>query len=392
MLQHPANRCNLRGRSVHKFSSGGYRGRNSRLQLEELEQRQLLSGNSTVDERFLFYSGSTRYDLPGGSNGRTPLAFSDDNAIATDKSAYLPGSGAATSANVSSYNQGINGIMVDLSPGGSHSSININDFSFKSGNSASVDGTWTTLSGAALPTVSVRLGMTGSANGAGTTSGSDRVELIWAPGTAVTQKWLEVTVLATANTGLAANDVFFFGSEIGYTGASNTAAIYTITDLGTLGGSMSYGYGINASAQVTGYANKTGNAANHAFLYDGTMHDLGTLGGSDSQGASINDSGQVAGTSTMPGDAVAHAFLYSGGVMTDLGTPSGYVTSWGDGINDSGQVSAKAYTTNNAVVHAFLYSNSAWTDLGTLGGTDSEGEGINASGQVTGSSNNATSA
>ena len=53
------------------------------------------------------------------------------------------------------------------------------------------------MSGAALPTVSVRLGMTGAANGAGTVSGSDRVELIWAAGTAVTQKWLEVIVKAT---------------------------------------------------------------------------------------------------------------------------------------------------------------------------------------------------
>ena len=53
-------------------------------------------------------------------------------------------------------------------------------------------------------------------------SGSDRVELIWADG-AITQKWLEVIVKGTADTGLAANDVFFFGNEIGDTGASNTA-------------------------------------------------------------------------------------------------------------------------------------------------------------------------
>ena len=54
----------------------------------------------------------------------------------------------------------------------------------------------------------------------------------------------------------------------------------TMTDLGTLGGTNSVAYGINASGQVVGYAHTTGNAAAHAFLYSGsTMTDLGTLGG-----------------------------------------------------------------------------------------------------------------
>jgi hypothetical protein len=38
--------------------------------------------------------------------------------------------------------------------------------------------------------------------------------LIWADG-AITNTWVEVTVLATANTGLSADDVFFFGNAIG---------------------------------------------------------------------------------------------------------------------------------------------------------------------------------
>ena len=51
-------------------------------------------------------------------------------------------------------------------------------------------------------------------------------------------------------------------------------------DLGTLGGSDSFGVAINASGQVTGHADTAGGAA-HAFLWDGTtMLDLGTLGGS----------------------------------------------------------------------------------------------------------------
>ncbi len=54
------------------------------------------------------------------------------------------------------------------------------------------------------------------------------------------------------------------------------AASYTVTDLGTFGGASSHGYGINASGQVTGYAYTTGNAAYHAFLYDGTLPRAGS--------------------------------------------------------------------------------------------------------------------
>lgn len=51
---------------------------------------------------------------------------------------------------------------------------------------------------------------------------------------------------------------------------SNTAwavGVYTVTDLGTLGGSSSYAYGINARGQVVGCSDTTGDATGHAFLY-----------------------------------------------------------------------------------------------------------------------------
>src|SRR5688500_6265601 len=80
---------------------------------------------------------------------------------------------------------------------------------------------------------------------------------------------------------------------------------YTVADLGTLGGTSSIGWGINASGQVTGQSYTTGDAETHAFLYDGAMHDLGTLGGTFSSGAGINDSGQVTGQSD------GHAFLWT---------------------------------------------------------------------------------
>jgi probable HAF family extracellular repeat protein len=94
-------------------------------------------------------------------------------------------------------------------------------------------------------------------------------------------------------------------------------------DLGTLNGTsgFSYGYGINASGEVTGYA-QTAEGSFHAFLYSGgVMQDLGSLEGpsGSSFGFGINDSGEVVG-STITSGSLYHAFLHSGGVMHDLNT------------------------------------------------------------------------
>jgi probable HAF family extracellular repeat protein len=107
-----------------------------------------------------------------------------------------------------------------------------------------------------------------------------------------------------------------------------------MADLGTLGGTHSEGYAINASGQVAGYSDTTDNSASHAFLYSGTpgsggsMADLGTFGGRGTVAAAINASGQVAGYSRVTGDFADLPFLYSGtpgsgGTRTDLGTLGG---------------------------------------------------------------------
>jgi hypothetical protein len=187
-----------------------------------------LAGGSTVTNAFVFYKGSPRYDTTGGS--RSPLPFSDDNAIATDKSAYIPDGSTAGFGNYTSYSKGLNGIMVDLLGSGAHTSITLanilDDFTFKVGGGGSgsnmTPGSWVD---APNPTaVSVRTNVDPTSNGLGTVSGSDRVELIW-DDNAIPQQWLEVIVKATADTGLAANDVFFYGNEIGNTNSNNTTAV-----------------------------------------------------------------------------------------------------------------------------------------------------------------------
>jgi probable HAF family extracellular repeat protein len=165
---------------------------------------------------------------------------------------------------------------------------------------------------------------------------------------------------------------------------------YTVTDLGTLGGSFGSftpngggGGGLNNSGQVVGGSFISGNSVYHAFLYTGgRMTDLGTLGGSYSIANGINNSGQVVGYSFDAGHE-GHAFLYTGGTMTALGTLGG-TASLAFGINNSGQVAGFANTTGNAGTHAFLYTGGRMTDLGTLGGSSSQGYGINSYGDVVG--------
>ncbi|MCX7426757.1 MAG: cadherin-like domain-containing protein, partial [Planctomycetia bacterium] len=161
----------------------------------------------TVAGRHVFYNNSA-FDDPG--HGGT-----DDDAVALDKTALLPGD-TATPANYTSYSRGLNGIMVDVAlPTGT---ITAADFQFKVGNNNDPEH-WALL--AATPTVSVRPGEGDF--------GSDRVTIIFPDG-AIRKQWLQVTVLAPGNTGLAAPDVFYFGNAIGESGDSLQHALVNATD------------------------------------------------------------------------------------------------------------------------------------------------------------------
>jgi probable HAF family extracellular repeat protein len=121
-----------------------------------------------------------------------------------------------------------------------------------------------------------------------------------------------------------------------------------IVDLGTLGGDetrMTISSGgkpdqLNERDEVTGQS-ETVAGETHAFLWrDGTMTDLGTLGGAWSVGFGINDHGEVVGLSeTAAGEL--HAFLWRDGTMIDLSVLAG-VTGPGESrataINNRGQI------------------------------------------------------
>jgi probable HAF family extracellular repeat protein len=83
------------------------------------------------------------------------------------------------------------------------------------------------------------------------------------------------------------------------------AQSYTVTDLGTLGGSAIWPAGINASGRVVGYSYLADNVTVHAFLWSKAngIQDLGTLGGAFSVATGINGKGQIVGYSTTTGAA-----------------------------------------------------------------------------------------
>ena len=176
---------------------------------------------------------------------------------------------------------------------------------------------------------------------------------------------------------------------------------YSVTDLGTLGGTYSTAADINnaSQVQVVGYANTAADAAQHAFLWQsGKMIDLGTLGGTNSNASALNNSGQVVGAADtgaiVNGYNVYHAFLWQSGVMTDLGTTPGSLESYANDINSASQVEVVGKTgaldANGYLVwHAFAWQNGVMTDLNSLlpansGWVLQTANAINDSGQIAG--------
>ena len=142
----------------------------------------------------------------------------DADAIATDKVALRNGE-TATFENYTSYIHGINGIAVDLF---NPTNLSGSDIQLKFGNADDV-ATFATLDSASTITNLTTVA------GAGV-NGSDRVFIEFADG-AITNGWLQVTVLANNNTGLTVDDVFYFGNAIGESGNSIGNATVNISDI-----------------------------------------------------------------------------------------------------------------------------------------------------------------
>lgn len=170
---------------------------------------------ATVVGRHVFYNNSffdTDHSIlnPGAT---------DDDAIDPTKQALLPGQ-TATYANYTNYDKGLNGLMIDVSGLANPSALSAADFEFATGNGTYPSTTWT--ESGTLPTpvsVAVRPGA-----GVG---GSDRVVITFADHS-IKNTWLRVTVKATAVTGLASPDLFYFGNAVGDANVGNGTSVVIV--------------------------------------------------------------------------------------------------------------------------------------------------------------------
>ena len=100
-----------------------------------------------------------------------------------------------------------------------------------------------------------------------------------------------------------------------------------------------------------------------------TLTDLGTLGGSSSTSYAVNNAGQVVGSALIAGDGHSEPFLYSKGTMKDAwpgGTEFGGITV---AINNSGHFLVNYITDAAGDTESYLWNGISWADLGTGGAT-----------------------
>jgi probable HAF family extracellular repeat protein len=175
--------------------------------------------------------------------------------------------------------------------------------------------------------------------------------------------------------------------------------LYSLTDLGTLGGATSEAAGLNLLGDVVGWS-ATAEGQIHAFLYrNGQMFDLGALpGGSDSFATAISDEGVVVGYGGINRYGpmfreFTQAFVWQAGEMRELGAlycpctfNQRYGTSRALAISRGGGVVGDSRVFRGGLTHAFLWQANSMRDLGRdLEDTaDSGAFGINDRDEVVG--------
>jgi probable HAF family extracellular repeat protein len=176
----------------------------------------------------------------------------------------------------------------------------------------------------------------------------------------------KLTALKIGNSAMAhaINDAGSITGEFFATPGQFHAFLYrngTVTDLGTLGGSQSFGNAINRADQVTGTADTANGGPRDAFLYaEGAMTNLGSLYGGGGAGYAINNGGQVVGLSRGNSSgalAQTSATMWSGTKIIDLNAtlahplPDNESLVQAIGINDRGWIVANARAGNKLTAY-----------------------------------------
>jgi probable HAF family extracellular repeat protein len=195
--------------------------------------------------------------------------------------------------------------------------------------------------------------------------------------------------------------------------AASAAPQYQITDLGTLGGTLTVAFGINNAGRIGGTA-ALPNGDTHAFLtgIGGTKYDLGTLGGPNAQASAPDGRENLPITSEIStpdplkedfcgfGDHLICLGALWNGVMRPLPTLGGN-NAMALALNNRGQIVGTAENRTHdpscPAPQILDFEPVAWGPAGDIqglpplpGDTVGFALGINDSGQIVGSSGNCT--
>ena len=165
-----------------------------------------MTANTFAAGRSVFYNNATGENLSS--------AGAANNAIDPSKTVLRTPGAISTFANYTNYSRGLNGLIVDIAglPATVTNAQMLASLQFAHWNAISAGG-FAALPVAAVPTVTIL-----SNSGVG---GSARIKITF-PNNTLQNTWIRVTVLANNTTGLAVNDVFYFGNVIGEVNAGNT--------------------------------------------------------------------------------------------------------------------------------------------------------------------------
>ncbi len=156
-----------------------------------------------------------------------------------------------------------------------------------------------------------------------------------------------------------------------------------MTSVGTLGGRVSIAEGINNKGQIVGISANANGKANAFLWQDGSIKNISAQCPGTYNGATaINDNSDIAGVTTEDGETV-EAFVLSGGRSRILPTLGGTYTA-PTAISTKAVVGIARLADDDDTFHGFVATSSGIQDIGTFGGDNSFALGVNNSGQAVG--------